>query len=1020
MRHSLTSAIRPCLLAATAIGALAACPVMAQAQAQAEVPGSAQGQGAGMPAPAERPLAEAERTIVVTGSRLGQSTFNTPSPVTVLGGEDLARRGITNIAEALTELPAFRDTTSPTTQGWGSFNVGARIVNLRGLGVTRNLVLVNGRRFAPTTREGSVDLNFVPSILIDRTEIVTGGASAAYGSDAITGVVNVILDTDLEGFKAEADFGISDKGDGERYHAALAYGTALGDRGHFVIGGEWADQKGIGNCFTRDWCSSGAIVTNPGFAAGNGLPNFVRSNDNGGFRFNNGGVVYGTTPATAHFNLFGTGGITFDENGQPQPFRVGSPSFGIVQVGGDTVPTYSLANITVPVERYSINAYADYELTDSLKVFVEGTYGHVYGELLQTAFFNPALPIFADNPYIPAALRAVLPVVSQRATPTGPASLVRPVAPALTMGRLFDDLARGFSTSEADTWRGSVGIEGTFGGNWGWDGYYQYSRTDRAQRVQNNLVVGDPALPVGNPSTIAGSNAFFYYALDAVINPATGTPTCRALLSPDPALRQAAAGCVPINLFGPNNYDPAALDYVYSDLVEDIVLDQHIVGANVRGTLGTLPGGDLAVAVGGEYRVDFIGVTHDDLSNQYAYFQNFGADYNGETEVIEGYIEVGLPLIADMPGVRSLDVNAALRQTHYNISGFGSYLRQQVENSFDATAWKLSANWEPTDWLRIRASRSRDIRAPNFAELFLASASSFTTLTNPFLRDPAGNPTPTNPSLVNGGSPFVNPEKADTWQVGAILTPGGALNGLRVSVDYFDISVKGYIGSPPGGFQNIVNECFGGRQAACSLINNGSIAPGEAITEIRSISLNLEELRTDGIDIEADYRIDLGGQNQLLLRALATWTHELSTRSFGQYIDRVGQTGVAAAIAAPEWSANGFVTFVTPNFTLGVQGRYIDNGVVDALYTDPSDPGYSPTRVNSINDNSVPDRFYVNLFGTGKIPGFGEDQGFELFFRVNNLFNQDPPIIPETQFPTNPVYFDTIGRYYTIGARARF
>jgi len=1009
MRHSLTSAIRPCLLAASALGVLAAAPALAQAQS------------AGAPAPAERtPAADAERTIVVTGSRLGQSTFETPSPVTVLGGEDLARRGITNVAEALTELPAFRDTTSPTTQGWGSFNVGARIVNLRGLGVTRNLVLVNGRRFAPTTREGSVDLNFVPSILIDRTEIVTGGASAAYGSDAITGVVNVILDTDLEGLKAEADFGISEEGDGERYHAALAYGARLGDRGHFVIGGEYADQKGIGNCFTRDWCTSGAIATNAGFAANNGMPNLVRSNDNGGFRFNNGGVIYAApTGPTAPFNLFGTGGITFDENGQPQPFRVGNPSLGIVQVGGDTVPTYSLANITVPVERYSVNAHVEYELSDNLTVSVDGTYGHVSGELLQTAFFNPALPIFADNPFIPAAVRAVLPP-AQRTPPTGPSSLVRPGAPAFTMGRLFDDLARGFSTSEADTWRASVGLEGSFNDSWSWDGYYQYSRTDRLQKVENNLVVGDPALPVGNPSTIAGSNAFFYYALDAVINPSTGTPTCRALLSPDPALRAAAAGCVPINMFGPNNYDPAALDYVYSDLIEDIKLEQHVVAANVRGSLATLPGGDLAVAVGGEYRLDSIDVVHDDLSNQYAYFQNFGADYDGETEVIEGYIEVGLPLIADMPGVQSLDVNAALRQTHYNISGFGSYLRQQVENSFDATAWKISANWEPTDWLRIRASRSRDIRAPNFAELFLASASSFTTLTNPFLRDANGNPTPVNPSLVNGGSPFINPEKADTWQVGAILTPGGALDGLRISVDYFDISVKDYIGSAPGGFQNIINECYRGRQAACGLINDGSISAGDTITEIRNVSLNLEELRTDGIDIEADYRIQLGGQNQLLLRALATWMHELSTTSFGQYIDRVGQTGVAAAIAAPEWSANGFITFVNPNFTLGVQGRYIDSGVIDTLYTDPSDAGYSPTLVNSINDNSVPSRFYVNLFGTAKIPGFGEDQGFELFFRVNNLFNQDPPIIPETQFPTNPVYFDTIGRYYTIGARARF
>lgn len=999
MSHRFRSSVRSCLLAASASCGLAAVPAFAQDQT----------------VPAATPASTEDATrggdsIIVTGSRLSRSTFDSPSPVTLLGGEDLARRGVTNIAEAITELPSFRDSTGPQTQGFGSFNVGARIVNLRGLGVTRNLVLVNGRRFAPTTREGSVDLNFVPSILIDRTEIVTGGASAAYGSDAITGVINVILDEDLQGLKAEADFGISEEGDGERYHAALAWGTRVGDRGHFVIGGEYADQKGIGNCFTRDWCSPGAVVTNLFYARDNGLPNYVRSNDNAGLRFNNGGVVYGGPT-----DLFGTGGITFNEDGQPQPFQVGSPAFALFQVGGDILPAYIHANITVPVERYSVNAHFNYDVTDDISAFIEGTYGHVSGDLLQTAFFSTGVPIYADNPFIPASVRAALPP-DQQTQPTAPLSLQRPAAPAFSMARLFDDLARGFSTSEADTWRVAGGLSGSLGTNWEWDGYYQYSRTDRLQEVVNNLVVGDPAIPLSDPARISQSNALFYFAADAVINPATGTPTCRALLSPDPALREAAAGCVPLNLFGPNNYDSAAREYVYGTLVEDITLDQHVIAANLRGSVFELPAGPLSVALGAEYRVDTIDVVHDPLSNLYAYFQNFGADYDGKTEVIEGFAEVEVPILADAPFARSLSLNGALRQTHYDISGFGSYLRTQAENSFDATAWKLAANWEPTDWLRFRVSRSRDIRAPNFAELFLSSASSFTTVVNPF------NPTQSeNPSLLNGGSPFVEPEMADTWGVGAILTPRGALDGFRVSVDYFDITVKDYIGTPPGGFQNIINECFNGREAACSLLNDGSVEMGENITEIRNVSLNLEELRTSGVDIEADYRIELKGENQLLLRALATYTDELTTVAFGQEIDRAGQTGIAGSIAAPKWSANAFITFLNPRFSATVQGRYIDSGVLNAEYIDPRDPGYQPTLQNSINDNRVPSRFYLNLFGTAKLgPDWESGRGFELFFRINNLLDQEPPIVPEFQFPTNPVYFDTIGRYYTVGARARF
>ncbi|MEN7536758.1 TonB-dependent receptor plug domain-containing protein [Aurantiacibacter flavus] len=966
---------------------------------------------AATPALAQDENREEDGTIVVTGSRIARSTFDSPAPVTTLGADDLQRRGVTNIAEAITELPSFRDTTGPQTQGFGSFNVGARIVNLRGLGVTRNLVLVNGRRFAPTTREGSVDLNFVPSILIERTEIVSGGASAAYGSDAITGVVNVILNENLEGLKLEADVGVSERGDGERYHAAAAFGTRVGDRGHFVIGGEWSKQEGIGNCFERDWCTPGAVVTNLGYAAGNGQPNYVRSNDNAGLNFNSGGVV----TRGPYAGLLGTGGITFDANGDPVPFNVGSPSFALFQVGGDIVPAYIDANITVPVERYSVNAHFDYELSEGLTAFIDGTYGHVDGQLLQTSFFNTAIPIFADNPFIPDAIRNTF---TNTAPPTGPASLTRPAnnTAAFTMARLFNDLARGYSTSDADTYRITGGLEGEFGSGWNWNGYYQYSRTDRLQVVQDNLVVGAAVYPVTDPATIAQSNAYFYFAADAVVDPSTGQPTCRALLSDDPALRAAAQGCVPLNLFGENNYDPAAKDYIYGDLIEDIRLQQHVVAASVSGSLFEAPGGNVGIAFGAEYRIDKIDVTHDDLSNLYAYFQNFGADYNGKTEVIEGFAEVEVPLLADVPMAEALTFNAAIRQTHYQIDGFGSYLRTNVSNSFDATAWKLSANWEPTDWLRFRLSRSRDIRAPNFAELFLSSASAFSTISNPF-QGGAGN----NPSLLSGGSPFLRPEKADTWGAGAILSPGGALEGLRLSVDYFDITVKDYISSPPGGAQNIVNECFGGREAACALINDGTITTGDALTEVRNVSLNLEELRTTGFDFEAEYRSDLGGGNQLILRALATYVDELSTLSFGQLIDRSGQTGGSAGNASADWTANTFVTLVNPRFTATLQGRYIASGLLNALYTGPGQDGYGPTQRNSISDNSVPSRFYLNLFGTFNVgPNWEDGEGLQLFARINNLLDKDPPIVPEFQFPTNPVYFDTIGRYFTFGARARF
>src|SRR5690606_4101359 len=339
------------------IGALALASVIAPAAfAQSgDSPGNPPG-----PVPAETASAADNQSIVVTGSRLARSTFDTPSPVTVLGGEDFERLQITNVGEGVSELPSFRPSNNPSTNGFGSFNVGAQIVNLRGLGVTRNLVLVDGRRFAPTTREGSVDLNFIPSTLVSRVEVVTGGASAAYGSDALAGAVNVILDTRLEGLKAQVDYGWAGEGDGENLHAGAAFGTAFAaGAGHFVIGGEYSDQKGVGSCFTRVWCEVGTVVSNPGFntpaGVGNGLPQYNRTDDNGGWFITPAGVISRFNNAagagSAIANIRGTGAITFDPDGSVRAAQPGTLGFGLSQLGGDSYATYNEVDLVAPVER---------------------------------------------------------------------------------------------------------------------------------------------------------------------------------------------------------------------------------------------------------------------------------------------------------------------------------------------------------------------------------------------------------------------------------------------------------------------------------------------------------------------------------------------------------------------------------------------------------------------------------------------------------------------------------------------
>ncbi len=791
--------------------------------------------------------------------------------------------------------------------------MGAQIVNLRGLGVTRTLILLDGRRFAPTTREGSADLNLIPSLLIDRTEMVTGGASAAYGSDAIAGVVNINLKRSSKASQFEGDYGLTDESDGKRYHFSVAGGTPLfGDRGHLIFGGEYEKQDGIGNCFERDWCKPAQVVSNSGFfspqtGTGNGQPNFIRSDDNAGFWMTDGGVVAGNNPAALR-NMFGTGGIQFDKAGNAVAYTPGSIVGGTVQIGGNILPTYLDTNLTVPVERHTLLAHGDFEINDDMSAFVEGSYGYVTGSVLQSSFFDPAITISRDNPFIPANLRAVL--------------TANPQIASFTMGRVGDDLARGYSSSTADVWRGTAGLEGNFGNTGTWNVYYQFGRTDRLQTVRDNRIQGDPAKTAADPTNPLN----FARAVDAVRDPATGQIVCRAQLSADPALRAATAGCVPLNLFGSGNYSQAAKDYVYGTLREDINMTQHVVAANVQGEAVNLWAGPLSLAGGVEFRRDEMEVLHDPLSNQFAYFQNFGADYNGTSKVTEAYVEAELPLLKDLPAARRLDLNVAARHARYDIDGFGSYLRTSTSNDIDATTWKGSLIWQPVDWLRIRGTRSRDIRAPNFADLYLASASSFTGVFNRF-----ANNAQQFPLGLAGGTPNLEAEKADTTTIGFVFSPQwGWTERLRLTVDYYDIKVKDYI-SAPGGSQFIVDRCFAGNAQACGLITFG---PGQSLQQIRNVSLNLDELRTRGEDIELSYSMPAGTAT-LDFRLLAAHVEEITTETFGIAIDRAGQTGGLGSTALPNWLFRANVSYSREPFSLTLQARYIDSGVLDSTRFDP-------------------------------------------------------------------------------------
>jgi outer membrane receptor protein involved in Fe transport len=298
------------------------------------------------------------------------------------------------------------------------------------------------------------------------------------------------------------------------------------------------------------------------------------------------------------------------------------------------------------------------------------------------------------------------------------------------------------------------------------------------------------------------------------------------------------------------------------------------------------------MAAGLEYRNDSTELVHDPLSNVFAYFQNFGADYNADQDVVEGFVEAELPLLRDVPFAKALSLNAAVRYAQYDISGFGSYNQAAASKSFDATTWKIGLVWEPVEWMRLRATTSEDFRAPNFNDLFQASASTFTPIVNRFL--PAGSPSEF-PVQLTGGNPVIGPETGHTTTIGLVLQPAFAPR-FSLSLDYYDIKVEDYIGSP-GGAQNIVDQCaLFNNTEMCSLITLG---PNQSLSEIRNINVNLQWLKTRGLDIEAAYNLPLSSFGDLPgafnFRLLTTKTFENKTNLFGTVTDRVVRSARSAA-----------------------------------------------------------------------------------------------------------------------------
>ncbi|MBU0557256.1 MAG: TonB-dependent receptor [Alphaproteobacteria bacterium] len=927
------------------------------------------------------------RDIIVTGSRVQRDGFQAPTPLVVKTSEEIAERGASNIGEFLNEVPSFRPSTSNQTNTQTSSLSGATFADLRALGNIRTLVLVDGRRHVPTSPIGLVDLNLIPTVLIDRVDVVTGGASAAYGSDAISGVVNVIMNNRLSGFKGDLSLGLSEEGDNFERRVGLGFGSSFGDgRGHFVIGGEYVKSDGIGSFDDRAW--GRRYEESVAFAANRPAGTPSRSFESG-VRFVNsliGGVILGsnadTNPANGADVLRG---IWF-----PAPGEVGSFTYGN-ETGGSSynmsssqgTPPRLGHTLVLPIDRYVVRAHLNYELNDSLGMFVEGSYGRSGSDYSgpmprDTALAGPrSVVIQRDNAFLPDEVAAIM-----------DANAIT----SFVLGRSNPDFSSTRIVNFNSTYRIAGGLNGNLGGGWSWDAYAQYGENKLDSQIRNMRIQQN-----------------FLWALDAI--EVGGDIVCRNTVA-------RAQGCEPLNLFGVGAMSDEAIDYVNGTQFQSITTTQLVGAANIRGEPFSTWAGPVSFAVGAEYRKDTAESVVDSLAAAGRYNFSNPKPYEGEFTTKEAYAEIVVPLVRDAPFFQSLDLNGAIRYTDYDVSG-------------GVTTWKIGATWDVLDGLRFRTTRSRDIRAPNAAELFSVTSTQ-STLRNPF------NGVSRSYTIIFEPSATLAPEKADTFTVGAVISPS-FLPGFTASVDFYDIKINGAIASFPA--QSIVDNCYAEVQAGapgtfCAMT---SLSGTGAATDINSVSvqlLNLASLETRGVDFEMIYRFNVG-PGRVTTRLMGAYVKDLISddglgnapsynaagilQNRGSRINRAGQLGGftsglnTGATNVPHWQVNASIGYETDKWGTSLNARWIDSGIVDATLVQPGDPDYNPASPISVGNMNVASRLYLNWSGNINLM---ENNGktVQLYAVVNNLLDKEPPF-PSTQLAG---LYDRIGRAYKVGVRFAF
>ncbi len=987
--------------------------------------------GPAMAAAAAAPAAGANAEvseIVVTGTRIPTPNLTSVAPVTSVTAADIKAQGVTRVEDLINSLPqAFAAQGSMVSNG----SNGTATVNLRGLGAARTLVLIDGKRVQPGNPTSAaaaaiaVDLNFIPTALVERVDVLTGGASAVYGADAVAGVVNFIMNRNFEGVRLDAQYnfyqhnqqdpdGVQAVVRDARSRAAVPSNFTVpgdfkggeGDTESIIIGVNAPDGKGNVTAYATH------VQVNPVLAS-----NF----DYTACSLNSGATFFAARcggSGTAFPTRFGS--FIVDPSGPGNTFRPRTSS---------DVYNFAPTNYLMrPDQRYGMGAYAHYEINSHFQAYADV----MFADDNSTAQIAPG-GIFAATGPGPGGTFAINcdnPLMSAQEANSicTPAQIAAGSNVNLTVARRNVEGGGRLSIFEHQEQRYVIGLKGELAGDWTYDVSMQYGKTSLSTQQGNNFLTSRISR-----SLIARRNAAGQIVCQSVID---GT---------DPA-------CVPYNSFQLGGVTPAALAYLQAPTFTGGNVIEQVASLNIVGSLpeaikSPWANDKIGVSIGSEYRREHLD-SHSDVPQSTGDVNGNGAanpPVNGGYDVYELYGEARVPLIQDQALAKDVTLELAYRYSDYSNAG-------------TTNTYKVSGDWTIMDGLRLRGGYNRAVRAPNVVELFAPQNVGLDGTVDPCAGLTAGNPLVARcatlfnltqaqvlalePDPANqyngqfGGNPNLKPETADTYTVGLVWQPS-FVPGLNITVDYFDIKVTDFISGI--GANTIITGCVNGTNPEfCRLVKR------DAVGSIRSpqgfvvdTTQNTGGLHTDGVDVSVGYRTGLdrfgmSNMGSVSANLTGTWLDKLEVTSLkgGNPVDCAGLYGATCSGFGtsvnpnPHWRHKMRVTWNTPyeywwmsNLAFSAQWRYFASVKVDRSSSNPGLAG-----AFAATDAELGSRSYLDLLATFKIK-----DNYSFRFGVNNVLDQDPPLTGASSCPAGAcnqnVYaqmYDTLGRYFFVGVTADF